>query len=76
MPTYSVEAKKPAFVSSHAGISENIKSRQFIFDPEISGELLRAVAVWHSEAPQFQFESCFPSYTDLYLAKESPPTWG
>jgi glycosyltransferase involved in cell wall biosynthesis len=76
MPTYSVELKKPALVSRHAGISENIRSRQFIFDPQVSGDLARAVAVWHADSPAFEFEACFPSYEDLYLAKESPSTWG
>ena len=76
MPTYSVEMKKPAFVSCHAGISENIKSREFIFDPLTEGDLLRAVTLWYEQQPAFEFESCFPSYRDLYLAKGSPQTWG
>jgi len=75
MPTYSVEAKKPTFVSRNAGISENIRSREFIFDPQIEGDLLRAVTLWYERRPHFQFESCFPSYCDLYLSKESPQTW-
>jgi glycosyltransferase involved in cell wall biosynthesis len=76
MPTYSVRASRPAFVSCHAGISENIKSRQFIFDPKKDGDLLRAISSWYTEQPRFEYESCFPSYRDLYLAKGSPITWG
>jgi hypothetical protein len=76
MPTYSVEVKKPAFVSRHAGISENIRSRKFIFDPQAESDLLRVVSGWYAERPHFEYESCFPSYSDLYLAKESPQTWG
>jgi glycosyltransferase involved in cell wall biosynthesis len=75
MPTYSVEVRRPAFVSLHAGISENIKSRPFIFDPLAEGDLLRAVAQWYEERPSFEYESCFPTYKDLYLAKEAPATW-
>jgi hypothetical protein len=75
MPTYSVEVKRPAFVSLHAGISENIKSRLFTFDPQAEGDLLRAVAQWYEERPSFEYESCFPTYKDLYLAKEAPATW-
>jgi hypothetical protein len=75
MPTYAVEVKRPAFVSCHAGISENIKSRQFTFDPLEKGSLLRAIASWYEERPLFEYDSCFPSYRDLYLAKESSRTW-
>jgi glycosyltransferase involved in cell wall biosynthesis len=75
MPTYAVEVRTPAFVSCHAGVSENIKSRGFIFDPQLSGGLARAVASWYEERPTFQYESCFPSYLDLYLAKEAPQPW-
>ena len=75
MPTYSVEVKKPAFVSCHAGVSENIKSRQFTFDPHVQGDLPRAIARWYEERPPFQYESCFPSYHDLYLLRETPQPW-
>ena len=52
MPTYAVEVKTPAFVSHNAGVSENIKSRQFTFDPQIEGDLLRSVSLWfESELP-------------------------
>ena len=75
MPTYAVEVKTPAFVSCHAGVSENIRSRQFTFDPKVEGDLAKAVGVWYKQRPLFEYESCFPSYCDLYLAKEAPQPW-
>jgi hypothetical protein len=76
MPTYAVEVKRPAFVSCHAGVSENIKSRQFTFDPEVKGDLLRAVSAWYENRPMFEYVSCFPSYRELYLSRETPQPWG
>jgi hypothetical protein len=76
MPTYAVEVKRPAFISCHAGVSENIKSRQFTFDPLIEGDLLRAVSAWYEDRPLFEYQSCFPTYQELYLSKEAPQPWG
>jgi len=67
MPTYAVEVERPVFVSCHAGVSENITSRQFTFDPQVAGDLFRAVSGWYAERPRFEYESRYPSYLDLYL---------
>lgn len=75
MPTYAVEVKTPAFVSLNAGVSENIKSRQFTFDPQIEGDLLRSVSLWFEERGLFEYESCHPTYHDIYLDKGMPQTW-
>lgn len=75
MPTYSVEEKRPSFVSTHAGIAENIRSPEFTFDPELEGDLVRAIRAWYAKPSVFAFESRFASYLGLYLAKESRPLW-
>jgi hypothetical protein len=75
MPTYAIEAKRPAFVSCHAGIAENLRSRDFVFDPEADGDLVRAVRAWYENDLTFDFESRFPSYLDLYLSREVQPAW-
>ncbi len=75
MPTYAVEVKTPAFVSHNAGVSENIKSQQFTFDPQIEGDLLRSVSLWFEERGLFEYESCHPTYHDIYLDKDLPRTW-
>jgi hypothetical protein len=75
MPTYAIEVERPAFVSHHAGIAENVTSRDFVFDPEAEGDLLRAVRAWYEGGLSFDFESRFPSYLDLYLSKEPRPAW-
>jgi hypothetical protein len=71
LPTYAVEARRPAFVSCHAGVSENIVSKEFTFDPTVEGDLARAIARWYDERPMFRFESRFPSYRDLYAVREA-----
>ena len=75
MPNYAVEVKRPAFVSCHAGIAENIKSVDFTFDPEVKGDLLRAVRAWYESPRTFDFESRFASYLGLYLSSEKLPQW-
>jgi hypothetical protein len=72
MATYAIEARRPAFVSVHAGVSEGIRSREFVFDPQVSGDLLRAIDTWHRSSPDFVFETRFPSYEELYLLEEEP----
>ncbi|MGE0451143.1 MAG: hypothetical protein AB7Q29_16345 [Vicinamibacterales bacterium] len=73
LPTYAVEARRPAFVSRHAGVAENIESREFTFDPLVEGDLARSVARWFDEKPPFRFASRFPSYRGLYL--ETGASW-
>ena len=68
MPTYAIEVNRPSFVSRHAGIAENVKSRDFVFDPETEGDLVRSVRAWYEGDLTFDFESRFPSYLDLYLS--------
>lgn len=75
MTSYAVEVRRPAFVSIHAGVSENVRSREFTFDPRQPGDLVRAVARWYETRPDFVFESRFPSYRDLYISREVPEPW-
>ena len=75
MPTYAIEVNRPSFISRHAGIAENVKSRDFVFDPEADGDLVRSVRAWYEGQLTFDFELRFPSYLDLYLSKEPPPKW-
>jgi Glycosyl transferases group 1 len=72
MATYAMEQHRPAFVSVHAGVSEGIRSREFVFDPQVPGDLLRAIDTWHQSRPDFVFETRFPSYQELYLLEEEP----
>lgn len=67
MPTYAMDVETPSFVSTYAGVSENIVSATFRFDPLKSGDLARAVDIWYRERPPFQYQACFPSYDSLYL---------
>jgi glycosyltransferase involved in cell wall biosynthesis len=75
MPTYAIEVNRPSFVSRHAGIAENVKSRDFVFDPEAEGDLVRSVRAWYEGDLTFEFESRFPSYLDLYLSEEPRLAW-
>jgi len=75
MPTYAIEVNRPSFVSCYAGFAENVKSRDFVFDPEAEGDLARSVRAWYEGNLTFDFESRFPSYLDLYLSKEPLSTW-
>jgi len=72
MATYAIQERRPAFVSLHAGVSEGIRSREFVFDPQVPGDLLRAIDTWHQSRPDFVFETRFPSYEELYLFEEAP----
>jgi len=75
MPNYAIDVNRPSFVSRHAGIAENVKSRDFVFDPEAEGDLVRSVRAWYEGDLTFDFESRFPSYLDLYLSQEPRPAW-
>jgi hypothetical protein len=67
MATYAIDENRPAFVSVHAGASEGIRSQEFVFDPRVPGDLLRAIDGWHRSHPTFVLETDFPSYDELYL---------
>jgi glycosyltransferase involved in cell wall biosynthesis len=69
MAAYAVEVKRPVFVSRFAGVSENFRSKSFVFDPLAEGDLLRAVSEWIDNRPLLEFHSCFPSYRGLYLTE-------
>jgi hypothetical protein len=71
MATYAIDERRPVFVSVHAGVSEGIRSREFVFDPQVPGDLLRAIDTWHRSHPDFVLETSFPSYEGLYLSEES-----
>jgi hypothetical protein len=75
MPTYAIDAKRPAFISRHAGIAENVRSRDFVFDPEADGALARAIGACFEGGLTFEFEARFPSYLDLYLSQEPRSAW-
>ena len=69
MATYAVEVERPAFVSVHAGVSENLEESAFSFDPQVPGDLLRAISAWYEQRPVFRFQARHASYEGLYLAE-------
>ncbi len=72
MPTYATEARRPSFVSRHAGVAANLTSPQFLFDPLVEGDLARAVAAWYRERPEFGFAVSAPPFDGLYLDAGAP----
>jgi hypothetical protein len=67
LPTYAVEAKRPAFVSCYAGVAENVVNPTFVFSPNEAGSLLAAVKNWYESTPAFEYASLYPSYENIYL---------
>ena len=67
MPHYAIDANKICFVSKHTGISENIKSKGYIFDPLKRGSLLNAIKSWISHKEDFVLENNNVHYKTLYL---------
>jgi hypothetical protein len=75
MATYAVEVGRPAFVSTHAGVLENLATSDFSFDPLREGDLAQVIANWYEKRPLFRFESRFPSYETLYLGAAAGGPW-
>jgi hypothetical protein len=75
MPTYAIEVERPAFISVFAGVSENLRSREFTFDPTVRGQLATAISEWYESPLDYWFEARYPSYLDLYLFNEAARVW-
>lgn len=75
MPTYANAVETPSFISKFAGVSDNIESREFVFNPTKEGDLVRAVKEWYQFGPAFVYESKFPSYKSLYLSNDTSQPW-
>ncbi len=71
MPSYAMDVERPSFISAHSGVSENLRSREFVFDPLADGDLLRAVQHWYATRPPFVYHSRFPRFDTLYLKEEA-----
>ncbi len=67
MPDYAIEAGRICFVSKHTGISENIESRGYVFDPSEAGSLLGAIKWWLNTNDDFVLNNENVSYKKIYL---------
>ncbi len=67
LPTYAVEVGRPAFVSAHAGVAENLGQQAFVFTPEAVESLPTAIANWYGTRPMFEYASLYPGYRNIYL---------
>lgn len=67
MPLYALDVNRVSFVSKYAGISENIKSEEYIFDPYDKYSLLESIKAWKEKKPEFIFNAKYESYKKLYL---------
>ncbi|MGY4884349.1 MAG: hypothetical protein ACP5NZ_02095 [Nanobdellota archaeon] len=66
MPHYSIDENKVSFVSKYTGISENIKSRDYIFDPLKKGSLLNSIKKWMTDKKDFILNNTNTNYKTLY----------
>lgn len=67
MPLYAMEVNKIAFVSKYTGISENIESEEYIYDPLEPDNLLKKLKIWYQHKPGFSYSSQHNFYEDIYL---------
>jgi len=67
LPTYAVEVGRPAFISCHAGVAENVVQPLFVFSPDKKGSLLAALIRWYESRPVFEYASLYPTYRNIYL---------
>lgn len=66
MPHYAIFENKISFVSKHTGISENIKSKDYVFDPKVKGSLLESIKKWAKNQGDFILENQNRSHKLLY----------
>ncbi|HTY11491.1 MAG TPA: hypothetical protein VMF88_10505 [Bacteroidota bacterium] len=67
MPHYAIDEHKVSFVSCFAGISENILSTDYVFDPTKPGSLLKSIKKWYEGNVPFVLSNANTSYKTLYL---------
>ena len=67
MPVYALEEGTVSFVSRNAGVSRNILTDDYLFDPLRPGDLLRAVQDCHRLRAPFVYEARGQDYSELYL---------
>lgn len=67
MPHYAIFENKISFVSVHTGISENIKSSDYLFNPMSKGSLLKAIKLWMEKQGDFHLNNTNESFRKLYL---------
>lgn len=71
MPHYAIDVNRISFVSSHTGISENIKSSQYVFNPKKPDSLVKAMKKWLDEPEDFVMHNGGIPYTQMYLEAEN-----
>ena len=67
MPHYAIIENRVSFVSKYAGISESIKSKEYLFDPLKKGLLLNAIKKWIIEQKDFVLNNTNTNYKKLYI---------
>ncbi len=67
MPLYALEENTVSFVSRRAGVSRNILTDDYLFDPLCPGDLLRAVQHCHRKRTPFVYEARGRDSSELYL---------
>ncbi len=67
MPLYALEEGIVSFVSRNAGVSRNILTEDYLFDPLRPGDLARAVEQCHRLRAPFVYEARGRDYSELYL---------
>lgn len=67
MPLYALEEGTVSFVSRSAGVSQNILTDDYLFDPLHPGDLLRAVQHCHRLRTPFVYEARGRDHSEVYL---------
>lgn len=67
MPHYSISEKKVSFVSKYTGISDNIESKNYIFDPLLKGSLLESIKKWIETPEDFILNNKNKTYKSIYI---------
>ncbi len=70
MPHYAIDVNRISFVSNKTGISENIRSREYVFDPSSLGSLHYAIKLWLEHPSTFVLENVHKNFSQLYLEDE------
>ena len=70
MPHYAIDVKRISFVSSYTGISENIESEEYIFNPLEKSSLLKSIKSWHDNKKDFVLRNKNKSYKYIYKELE------
>lgn len=67
MPNYAIKENRVSYVSKYTGISENITSEDYIFDPLKRGSLIDSVKKTLNDKPEFILHNKNTDHKKLYL---------